>query len=68
MAKISKEEARNKVRRAGISLHANFFTLNNSQVVDLIEVADQMGYKKPKNANGSRDRYFFAYLQSNRGG
>lgn len=66
--KLTKEDARNKVRHAGISLHDNFFTLPASKVSVLLEVADEMGYQKPKNANGSRGRYFFAYLQSNRGG
>lgn len=42
---------------------ANFFTLPPSKVVELLEVADAVGYRKPKNANGSRGRYFFARLQ-----
>lgn len=68
MVKISKQEARNKVRRAGISLSDNFYTLRPSGVNRLLEVADEMGYRKPKNANASRGRYFFMYLKSSRGG
>jgi len=68
MAKITKQEARNRVRRAGISLQANFFALRSSDVDRLLEIADDMGYRKPRSASGSRGRYFFGYLKSNRGG
>lgn len=43
--------------------HANFYALPASKVDALLEVADAVGYRKPKNANGSRGRYFFAKLQ-----
>ena len=66
--KMTKETARAMVRSRGISLSANFHTLSSSKVSALLEVADLMKYRKPKNANGSRGRYFFAYLQSKRGG
>lgn len=65
--KMTKEEARNILRHKGISFKDSFFRLPASKVSVLLEVADTMGYRKPKNANGSRGRYFFAYLQSNRG-
>lgn len=41
----------------------DFYTLNSSQVEALLEYADELGYRKPKNANGSRARYFYAYVQ-----
>ena len=70
MPKLSKDQARAKVRNHGISLHDSydFHKLSSTKVAYLLEVADEVGYQKPKNANGSRGRYFFAYLQSNRGG
>lgn len=43
--------------------NSNFFTLSASKVTELLEVADAVGYRKPRNANGSRGRYFFAHLQ-----
>ena len=48
---------------AGISITQNFFTLNSSQVLELVEMAKIQRYYKPKNANGSRARYYFAALQ-----
>jgi len=65
--KIAKEYARNLLRSKGISFKADYDTLHISDVDRLLEVADLMRYRKPKNANGSRGRYFFAYLQSARG-
>ena len=65
--KMTKENARNLLRSKGISFKVDFYTLRTSEVGELIEVADMMHYRKPKNASGSRGRYFFAYLQSARG-
>ena len=68
MARISKQEARNKVRRAGISLSRGYYVLRPSEVDRLLEIADEMGYRKPKGAHSSRGVYFVNYLNSNRGG
>jgi hypothetical protein len=51
------------LQRVGISPSTNFFVLPSSKVSALLEEADAHGYRKPKNANGSRGRYFYAYLQ-----
>lgn len=67
LKKVTKEDARNLLRSKGISLKADFYTLRSSEVDRLLEVADMMHYRKPKNASGSRGRYFFAYLKSARG-
>lgn len=40
----------------------NFYTLPASTVCELLAEADRVKYRKPKNANGSRGRYFHAYL------
>lgn len=48
---------------AGIDINQDFFTLSNSQVVDLLEMARVQSYRQPANANGSRARYYFAALQ-----
>jgi hypothetical protein len=46
----------------GINFSEDFHTLNSSQVEAILEAAKSWGYRKPKNANGSRARCFFAYL------
>lgn len=46
-----------------LDLKADFFTLDSSTVGELVEVAKAVGYRRPRNANGSTARYFFAYLQ-----
>jgi hypothetical protein len=50
------------LNRLGIA-GKDFFVLPASKVSELLEVADAVGYRKPKNANGSRGRYFHAYLE-----
>lgn len=48
---------------AGIDIHSDFFTLSQFQVCTLVYLAKQQKYRKPKSANGSTARYFFARLQ-----
>jgi hypothetical protein len=48
---------------AGIDLSQGFHELRSSQVDVLVSLAQQQGYRKPKNANGSTARYYFAALQ-----
>lgn len=47
---------------ANIPLGQDFYILDASQVEALLVEADRLKYRKPKNANGSRGRYFYAYL------
>jgi hypothetical protein len=44
-------------------LHVSFDALSASEVEALLAEADRRGYRAPKNANGSRARYFHALLQ-----
>lgn len=53
--------ARKILADCGIPVGANFFTLSPSTICRLLEWAG--GYRKPRNANGSRGRYFHAKLQ-----
>jgi hypothetical protein len=46
----------------GIDFAADFHTLSQSQACALADAARAHGYRKPRNANGSTARYFFAYL------
>lgn len=45
-----------------IPLGEDFHTLRNDVVDRIIAAADERKYRKPKNANGSRARYFYAQL------
>lgn len=49
--------------RYDISITEYFHALPASTVERIIEAADDYGYRKPKHANGSRARYFFALMQ-----
>ena len=41
----------------------NFYTLSPSQVVQVLEEADRVRYRKPASANGSRGRYYYQLVQ-----
>jgi hypothetical protein len=51
------------LKNLNASVGQDFHTLSSAQVAKLIEMADYDRYQKPKNANGSRARYFYARLQ-----
>jgi len=46
-----------------IALGQDFHTLSLDQVDKLVAEAARVGYRKPKNANGSTARYFHDRLQ-----
>lgn len=48
--------------RSVVDFSADFHTLSTEAVLALVDAAKANGYRKPKNANGSTARYFFAYL------
>jgi hypothetical protein len=60
---ISREFICTVLPKLGIAPGTDFHTLRSSQVTDLLLAADLYKYRKPKNANGSRGRYFYSYLQ-----
>lgn len=45
----------------------DFHTLSTSQVDTLLAEAVRVRYQKPRNANGSRARYFYQKLQRDAG-
>jgi hypothetical protein len=63
--KISRTAALNQAMQYGINIkNGNFFRdVSVSQAGYLAELAEESGYKKPKNANGSTGRYFFEHLK-----
>jgi len=50
------------LRQCGIALNDDFHRLSSDQVERLLGFADAHKYRKPANANGSRGRYFHAYV------
>lgn len=48
---------------AGIDINQDFHELYSFQVEIVLACAKQDKYKQPKNANGSKARYYFAALQ-----
>ena len=60
--KLSKADAQSIAAAHRFDLREDFHALPASTVCRIIEAADLLKYRKPKHANGSRARYFFAYL------
>lgn len=58
---ISADQAREILARCN-ARNIDFHTLSSEQVEMLLASADAVKYRKPRNANGSRGRYFHAYL------
>lgn len=62
MARRTKQEARALASYYRIPLNRDFHGLDSETVDSIIAAADSWKYRKPCNANGSRARYFHAYL------
>jgi hypothetical protein len=60
---MRKDEARYILDKCGIARDSDFHALPGVQVTALMNWADLARYREPKNANGSRARYFHAMLQ-----
>lgn len=56
-------DARMILRDCGVALGADYHALSSDVVDSLATWADKQGYRKPRNANGSRARYYHAMLQ-----
>ena len=63
MATLDRESARNIARHYRIPLDRDFHALNSDDVEAVLEAAKWCRYRQPRNANGSKARYFHAYLQ-----
>ena len=46
----------------GIDPRLNWYQMSTAMKENVLDAANSRGYRKPKNANGSRGRYFAAYL------
>lgn len=56
-------DARAILANINAAIGQDFDTLQASQVDALLAEADIRRYQKPKNANGSRGRYFYQLIQ-----
>lgn len=63
MARLNRFEALELARLHRFPLDSDFHALRSSEVEGVIAAADSRGYRKPRNANGSRARYFHAYVR-----
>jgi hypothetical protein len=62
MPRLTKYDARAILTVCHVDPSRDFHTLNSDAVERLLVHADAHKYRKPKSANGSRARYFHAYL------
>lgn len=61
--KLTSANAHALAAQFGFTLDRDFYTLRASTVCQVLEAADLVKYRKPRDANGSRGSYFYAYLQ-----
>lgn len=59
---MNQQQAESIADTYGINLSANFYALPTDAVERILEAAKDWKYRKPRNANGSRARYFHAAL------
>lgn len=62
MPRLTQSDARAIAAQYRIPLESDFYALTSEHVESIIAAADARGYRKPSQANGSRARYFHAYL------
>lgn len=55
-------QARQVLENCGATVASDFHALPSAVVEALLERAALYNYRRPRNANGSRARYFHAYL------
>jgi len=59
---MTRTDAHDVLQRARTEISVDFHRLSTSQVDSLLVDADAIKYRKPYRANGSRARYFHAYM------
>ena len=65
MARMTHDDARNLCAAFGIIRNPlpEWHTINSDQKNKILKAANEWRYRKPRNANGSRGRYFCEYLR-----
>jgi hypothetical protein len=61
MSAEHQKRARERLRQRGVPLDEDFHTLDSDTVERILAAADEHGYRKPRNAPGSRARMFYEY-------
>lgn len=61
--KLSKEEQLDRALQAGVKFNVDFHTLPFSQIYELLEIAQEAGYRKSKSYPASKGHAYFHYLQ-----
>lgn len=59
---MTKFEATQIASAHNIPMGVDFHTLSSDVVHKILDAAKEFNYRKPKNANGSKARYFYARL------
>jgi hypothetical protein len=63
MARLTYWDARALASCFGFDPREDFHTMSSASKDAVLAAADARKYRKPKNANGSRGRYFAAHLK-----
>lgn len=60
---MARQEARQTLAACNVPVGSDFHALHSEQVAALLQAANAANYRQPRNANGSRARYFHARLE-----
>lgn len=60
--RLDRSDAFDALQRASVPRSKDYHALSSAQVDALAEEAKRLGYRAPAHRNGSRTRYFHAYL------
>jgi len=60
---LTKTEAVAALRKGRLNLSHDYHQLSSSDVDKVLFVASLYGYRKPKNASGSKGRMFWQFMQ-----
>lgn len=63
MARLTYWEARSLARVYCFNPLEDYCAMSSGSKQGVLDAADSVRYRKPKNANGSRGRYFAAYVR-----
>ena len=63
MARMTRSEALALAARHRIPMGKIFHALCHDDVASVLVAAEERRYRTPRNANGSRGRYFYEHLQ-----
>jgi hypothetical protein len=64
---MTQQDARAIVNVYCIPIGRDFHSLNSQHVQNILDAANARKYRAPRGANGSRCRYFYAYLMRSLG-